>query len=138
PTFEGRSLLAAINGGGDGPAAYIEAMDANLTRNWAPLTGLVSGRYKLIDVPIPELYDLTADPVEAANLFQREAERSRTLDALLRDRVSQMSSRGSAAEPAALNTEARQQLRALGYVASAAPPGRRVYTDADDPKRLIG
>jgi arylsulfatase A-like enzyme/Tfp pilus assembly protein PilF len=139
PAFEGRSLLTAINHpGSERPSAYIEAMDANLTRNWAPLTGLVSGQFKLIDLPIPELYDLSSDPGEATNLFTRDPERARTLEALRRDAVAQLAARGSGPERPALDTEARQRLQALGYVASAAAPGARIYTDADDPKRLIG
>jgi tetratricopeptide (TPR) repeat protein len=112
-------------------------MDANLTRNWAPLTGLISGRYKLIDLPISELYDLSSDPGETTNLFARDAERARTLEALRRDLVARLAARGSGAERTTLDTDARQRLQALGYVASAAVPGTRVYTDADDPKRLI-
>src|SRR5262249_4582368 len=47
-SFEGRSILPAL-AGRERPsvAAYIEAMDANLTRNWAPLTGIVSDHFKL-------------------------------------------------------------------------------------------
>jgi len=139
PAFEGRSLLPAINDPGNGrPSAYLEAMDANLTRNWAPLTGLVNGPYKLIDLPIPELYDLRSDPGETTNVFARDPERARALEALLRDGVAQLTAHGSGAERPALNTEARQRLQALGYVASAAAPGTRIYTDADDPKHLIG
>ncbi len=138
PAFEGQSLLPALNvRGGDPPAAYIEAMDANLTRNWAPLTGLVSGPYKLIDLPIPELYDLTADPHEQTNLFTREGERARALEALLRDRLAQFAARGSHTEHAALDADARQRLQSLGYIATAAPTGPRTYTGADDPKRMI-
>ena len=83
-------MLAAVNAGrttAQAPPAYIEAMDANLTRNWAPLTGIVSGAFKLIDLPVPELYDLARDPGEATNLFTRDAERARVLGALLRQRV---------------------------------------------------
>ena len=48
-----------------------------------------------------------------------------------------MQARGSAGEKTTLSADARQRLQALGYVASSADPGSRVYTDADDPKRLI-
>jgi arylsulfatase A-like enzyme/Tfp pilus assembly protein PilF len=138
-TFEGRSLLTAVDhDDAGGRAAYIEAMDANLTRNWAPLTGVVSGQYKLIDLPLPELYDLASDPHETTNLFSQQAERARTLSALLRSLVTQFASRGSAAVRTTLGTDARERLQALGYVTSAADPAGRVYTDADDPKRLIG
>jgi arylsulfatase A-like enzyme len=143
-SFEGRSVLSEIGGRtqlGQAPAArtaYIEAMDANLTRNWAPLTGIVSGASKFIELPIPELYDLASDPKEATNLFTRDAERARTLGALLRESASAFASRGASAEKTTLGGEARQRLQALGYVASSAEPGNRTFTDADDPKTLIG
>ena len=139
PEFEGRSILRVFGGrAAEMPEAYLEAMDANLTRNWAPLTGLVSRSYKLIDLPIPELYDLAADPKETTNLFSREPERARTLSALLRDMVARFQTRGTAAEKTTLNAEARQRLQALGYVAASADRAARPYTDADDPKALIG
>jgi len=139
PEFEGRSLVPAIGGRSpDVPAAYLEAMDANITRNWAPMTGVVNGTYKLIDVPIPELYDLASDGKETTNLFSREPERARTLSALLQRMVAGFHAHGTAAEKTTLNADARRRLQALGYVATAADRGVRRYTDADDPKTLIG
>jgi choline-sulfatase len=132
--FEGRSIV----GGTGAASAYLEAMDANLTRNWAPLSAIVTADRKLIDLPIAELYDLHADPGEATNLFTRDAERARTLQSLLRSTVADFASRGSAAEKTTLSADARQRLQALGYVASSADPAARVYTDADDPKTLVG
>jgi arylsulfatase A-like enzyme/Tfp pilus assembly protein PilF len=139
PQFEGRSIVAAVGGrASETPAGYVEAMDANLTRNWAPLTGVVTRTHKLIDLPIPELYDLVADPKETTNLFSRDGERARTLGALLRDMSSGFQARATSAEKTTLNDEARQRLQALGYVASSADTSGRAYTDADDPKTLIG
>jgi choline-sulfatase len=137
--FEGRSVIPVVTSREpEAAGAYIEAMDANLTRNWAPLTGLVTRGYKLIELPIPELYDLSADPGEATNLFTRDGERARALEALLRATTAQFASRGSVGQKTTLGAEARQRLQALGYVASSAGPGQHVFTDADDPKRLIG
>jgi arylsulfatase A-like enzyme/Tfp pilus assembly protein PilF len=136
--FEGRSLVAAIAARETaGPPAYFEAMDANLTRNWAPLTGVISGHEKLIDLPIPELYDLDSDPHETTNLVATAGERARTLQALLRAATTEFTDRGSASERTTLSADARQRLQALGYTAASAAPGHRVYTDADDPKTLI-
>jgi choline-sulfatase len=138
-SFEGRSLLPAVNGRAEPPAsAYLEAMDANLTRNWAPLTAIVASGAKFIDLPVPELYDLRADSRETTNVFARDAERARTLSALLRDAIGTFAVRGSDAQQTTLNAEARQRLQALGYVASSADSSRRVYTADDDPKTLIG
>jgi len=134
-SFEGRSAAA----GAPASSAYIEAMDANLTRNWAPLTGIVTTDRKLIDLPIAELYDVAGDPREATNLFTREPERARTLASLLRTAIDGFGARGAAAaEKTTLSADARQRLQALGYVASSADPASRVYADADDPKTLIG
>jgi arylsulfatase A-like enzyme/Flp pilus assembly protein TadD len=133
-SFEGRSIVS----GSGAASAYVEAMDANLTRNWAPLSGVATRDYKLIDLPIPELYDLRADPRETSNLYTRDAARARTLESLLRGQTAAFASRGSAAEKTTLSADARQRLQALGYVASSADPGARSYGDADDPKTLIG
>ena len=131
--FEGRSV---INGGER--TAYVEAMDANLTRNWAPLSGIVNGHSKLIDLPIPEMYDLSADPREMTNVHARDPARARVLESLLRDTATAQAARASSSERTTLNADARQRLQALGYVAASAGAGPRVYTDADDPKMLIG
>jgi choline-sulfatase len=136
--FGGASVVARVSGSAAALPAYFEAMDANLTRNWAPLTGIVNENFKLIDLPTAELYDLHADPAESNNLFTANAERSRTLEAILRTVVQGFASRGSSAQRTTLSAEARQRLQALGYVAASAGPARRVYTDADDPKVLIG
>jgi Flp pilus assembly protein TadD len=135
--FEGRSLIPLVNGQRAEAPAYLEAMDANLTRNWAPLTGIATHDDKLIDLPDAELYDLRADPHETANLFSRNAERARTLESLLRGMTTTFQARGSSGEKTTLSADARQRLQALGYVASSADPGTRVYTAADDPKTLI-
>src|SRR5262249_2024294 len=66
--------------------SYFEALNANLTRNWAPLRGVVSNGLKLIDLPLPELYDLASDPGETRNLYASARERARPLEAAL-DRI---------------------------------------------------
>jgi arylsulfatase A-like enzyme len=78
-SFEGTSIVAAVSAPGTAPrTAYVEAMDANLTRNWAPLTGVIVSDDKLIDLPNAELYDLRTDPRETVNLFAREGARARS------------------------------------------------------------
>ena len=67
-SFEGQSLVQAPL---PGRPLYFEALDAWLTRDWAPLKGVVQGGWKYIDLPEPELYDLSSDPAERRNLIGR-------------------------------------------------------------------
>jgi arylsulfatase A-like enzyme/Flp pilus assembly protein TadD len=135
-TFDGRSLrlLTGSQPPADEPGSYFEALNANLTRNWAPLKGMVRGRLKLVDLPIPELYDLSADPGESRNLYAAQRERARDLESRL-DRVS--TGARAAPTPAPLDGDAEARLRSLGYVVGAAPRPARAFTPVDDPKRLV-
>lgn len=135
PAPSGRSLRPFVSGEHpvDDPGSYFETMNANLTRNWAPLAGLVSGGFKLIDLPIPELYDLGADPGERVNLYASRGEVAkpleRQLDALRAD-----------AKPIAatqVDRDTQERLRSLGYVVAPAARPARSFTARDDPKTLV-
>jgi arylsulfatase A-like enzyme/Flp pilus assembly protein TadD len=129
PALPGRSLLGSAT---PDRVLYFEALSASLNRGWAPLTGVLRGGLKYVDLPIPELYDLPADPAEKTN---QAAAREADLRALARVMPA------AAKEPPrgqAPTSEEVAKLRALGYVASTSrPPARKTYTPADDPKRLI-
>jgi arylsulfatase A-like enzyme/Tfp pilus assembly protein PilF len=132
PSLPGTSLREVLLGKDTpNPSSYFEAMTYNLVRGWAPLRGVLSGREKYIDLPIPELYDLAADPKEARNLADEQRDRLQVMTNLLRtfniappDRPGQESAETAAA------------LKSLGYVSGSAPARTR-YTEADDPKRLV-
>ena len=131
--LSGRSLLALASGR-SAPAAptYFEALSGQTTRGWAPLHGVTSGGWKYVDLPLPELYDLGADPREERNLAaSRPAERERLRAALSAFRSEDRGPGRRREDP-----EVRDKLRALGYISAAAPVGKR-YTEDDDPKRLI-
>ena len=112
-----------------------EALDANLTRGWAPLTGVISGRWKYIDLPIRELYDVLADPREATNVAERDAAHRDPLARAVA-RTAPSPQRGESST--ALDADAAARLRALGYASGAALPRKDAYTAADDPKTLVG
>jgi arylsulfatase A-like enzyme/Tfp pilus assembly protein PilF len=128
----GRTLLA--DDGRDGAAArvsYFEAMSAMLNRGWAPLSGAIVNRDKYVDLPVPERYDLSADPAETSNLAGRDPDRDRVLAASLRAFAASLPGSRRSEDP-----EAAARLRALGYV-SANQPAKSRYTEADDPKTLL-
>jgi choline-sulfatase len=130
----GRSLLPVAKGAPPREAAaYFEALSGQTTRGWAPLFGLVRGRLKYVDLPLPELYDLAQDPREEHNLA---AARPQELDRL-RAALEALRAQDRGLSGAAENRETRERLRALGYLSSAPAAEGRVYTADDDPKRLI-
>ena len=112
--------------------SYFESLSASLNRGWAPLTGVLLGREKYIDLPIAELYDLDADPREQANRLGERPERGRALAAMLES----LRQRGPTRPRAVEDPETRGRLRSLGYL-SAGTPARERYTEYDDPKRLV-
>lgn len=131
PGLAGRSLLH------DPPTAavsnYFESLSAAMNRGWAPLHGVIRGPYKYVDLPLPELYDLQADPGETRNLVAREPQRLEELRGLLRELR-----RGERdLSPAGEAAEVRERLKSLGYAVAAAPVTKQEYTEEDDPKRLI-
>jgi arylsulfatase A-like enzyme/Flp pilus assembly protein TadD len=133
PDLPGRSLLplGERRSGAQPRTTYFEAMAGMLNHGWAPLTGVLVDREKLIDLPVAERYDLAADAGERSNLFGRTPERDRMLAAALAGFSPVLPG-----ERVAEDAEAAAQLRALGYVSGSAP-AKSSYTEADDPKRLI-
>ncbi len=126
----GRSLLS------DRPSestegSYFEALSAWLNRGWAPLTGRIQGKEKAVRLPVPELYDLQADPGERSNLASARASRLRDL---LRPLPEPALNGGGRRE---VDKEVSARLRSLGYV-SGGGRGRQVpFTPEDDPKNLV-
>ena len=128
--LDGRSLRPTIEGHamGDAPA-YAESLYAQLELGWAPLHAWRSSKAKLIDAPRPELYDLEQDASELSNVAAsqpaRVAELRRALDAALRQSPPSAS--------AAIDPEAAERLRALGYVSGGTVP-RGTGQSLRDPK----
>lgn len=123
PSLPGASLLGPL----DGRDTYFEALSAAINRGWAPLTGIIHGGAKYIDLPLSELYDLPRDPAEKNNLRaerRREAEAARKLLPPL------------GALSRSVSAEETAQLRSLGYLGGAGSK-KTSLTAADDPKTLI-
>ena len=132
-SLPGASLRDVVaEGRGPDRPAYFEALMTNLARGWAPLHGVITDREKYIDLPIAELYDLTADPGEARNLTGARPDRVGVLQRLVAGW-----SQGPVARPVEEPAAVKDRLRSLGYTGISATPQRDRYTEADDPKRLI-
>ena len=64
-------------------SSYFESLSASFTRGWAPLRGILRDGQKVVDLPVPEHYDLAKDPAEAHNLAAQRLEPLRKLRAEL-------------------------------------------------------
>ncbi|HXK10622.1 MAG TPA: sulfatase-like hydrolase/transferase [Vicinamibacteria bacterium] len=130
-----RSLVPLLEGRSAGPPlpAYSETLLPKFYMNWAPLRSLRDGRYKLIDAPRPELYDLATDPGEDHNLY---GERRQTADAL-REGLGRLAASGDAMSLQTLDREAMEKLAALGYIGAGAEPREAGSGSLADPKDFI-
>jgi len=132
---EGRSLRPFLAGGEryETPSSYFEALNTHLTRNWAPLQGIVQRGVKYIDLPLPELYDLERDPDEMENLYeQRRGQASQ-----LRAELERFKAGSTTAEALAPDRETLEKLRTLGYVTAPVAGRKTEFSEGDDPKKLI-
>ena len=114
--------LADVMRGGPAPqvTAYAESFYPGRL-GWSPLRTVRDRRYKLIDAPRPELYDLQEDPAEEHNLYETR----RALAATLAEQLETIGRAGpadpQAAEGQPISRDLASQLAALGYLGSAAP-----------------
>jgi arylsulfatase A-like enzyme len=116
---------------GDPPAAaYMESRYALYHYGWSPLAALQEGRWKYVEAPQPELYDLAVDPGETQNRIGDEPERAAQLAEALARRTE--GAREASAGP--LDEEARAALESLGYVTGG---GEDLRTDLPDPKDMV-
>ena len=113
--MQGKDLLLRP---GDAHEVYAETQYPR-TLGWSALTALVDDRWKVIATEGggEELYDLENDPGERENASARRGE---TVQAAVA-RLAAVRSAETAPAAVAVNAEARERLRALGYVASAPP-----------------
>ncbi len=93
---------------------YLETFYPRENHGWAELTGLISGEWKYVHAPRPELYHLGTDPGETANLAATETDTAAGMNKILEGMVREAA--GGAAESRSLTAEEEERLRSLGYI----------------------
>ncbi len=137
---DGASLLPFARGAAaPSDPVFSESLYARLHFDWAGLRAVRSGSWKLIESPVPELFDLAADPHETVNRAAAEPERVAPLREVLRRHEARG---GALAAPAAGDAETRERLAALGYIGGGSAPapgkGRDLWNaDGRDPKEMV-
>ena len=117
PPMDGVSLVPLLIGGRSEPrTGYAESLYP-MQYGWSALRSVRGGRFKLIDAPRPELYDLDADPGETRNLHDAEP-------AAARDLLAKLRTFGAIGEPPSdtSSPESRERLASLGYASSTSKP----------------
>ncbi len=113
---DGRSLRPAAEGQemSDAPS-YAESLYAELELGWAPLYAWRTAGFKFIKAPRQELYDLERDAAEGNNRANEDHARANELSRKLEETL-QHAPPPEAPAAAAVDPEAAERLRALGYV----------------------
>jgi choline-sulfatase len=94
---------------------YSETMYPRLHFGWSDLASAIDGRYHYIRAPRPELYDEAADPAERHNLTETKG----TTAAALSSALDRLTAGAALAQPAAVDADVKERLRALGYTTSS-------------------
>ena len=117
PDIEGRSLRASADGRDQGDApAYAESLFPQLQYGWAPLHAWRTARFKFIEAPRTELYDLIGDGGETRDRAREERGR---VDEMQRQLRAAMATRTPNAAKE-MDAETAERLAALGYLGGGA------------------
>jgi len=100
------------------------------------LLGVVTDRYKYIKTTRSELYDLVDDPDELNNIAVEQADRSRKMEAGLRQ-ILQETNRDKEDGKARLDNQTRERLESLGYIGGSVNDDLSFDRGGEDPKDLI-
>jgi len=113
---DGLDLVPTVRGRGDLPerSIYAESMYARRF-GWSPLRAIRDGRFKLVDAPRPELYDLETDPFEEHDLSAARPGLVNAMRAALPGFDAETGREPSGTTPSVEAADIRARLAALGY-----------------------
>jgi arylsulfatase A-like enzyme/Tfp pilus assembly protein PilF len=134
---QGVSLLPLARGTRLDLVAHSESWYPRYHYGWSELRSVQDGRFKFIDAPRPELYDLQSDPKEAADQSHADTARAETLGRALDALETRTRNEKAAAGPGAVDAETEERLAALGYVGGSASRRNLEDRPRGDPKDKI-
>ncbi|UCF43354.1 MAG: sulfatase-like hydrolase/transferase, partial [Planctomycetota bacterium] len=117
---------------------YCESLMPSKRYGCSPLLGLVSDRWKYIQAPRQELYDLNKDPDEIQNLADENPAVVRLMRNNLRFTLEDTLRTNRPDSRSVLDSESRKRLESLGYIAVSGISEDFEFDDTkDDPKDWI-
>lgn len=118
--------------------SYSETFYPFSSFGWSPLHAIETSRYHYIDAPIPELYDLAADPEEKNNLAPDQTAVVSVLKDKLKTRLQDHPFTPTQSNSSELSPDALEKLRSLGYVAYRSPVSAQALASGlADPKSKL-
>ena len=134
--LEGRSLLPELRAEATPERSPLLECEHSLrSYDWAPLYAIVSGDWKFIQAPRPELYDVAHDRAEEHDLAPEKPEVSAGLGADLEHRRARSVRR--TAEAVHMGSDAHSALARLGYTAGVEASESAGDASRKDPKRMV-
>jgi arylsulfatase A-like enzyme len=109
---------------------------------WSPMRSVTNRRFRYVEAPLPELYDLAADPGESRNLVSKLPEETRRLRRI----VQSVETRTPASPNVRADPELAASLRSLGYLSGSSPhreggldpkDGIEMLAEFDEAKRWL-
>lgn len=140
PEVQGKSLIPAFFGRRrkETPLAYSETFYPRFHYGWSDLKAVQDGRFKLILAPVPELYDVVADPREEKNLVYLEKKVYARLNGLAEAFIARAGRNAFETDYSKVDEETREKLSALGYIGSFTDPAMLKGKALANPKEKIG
>lgn len=114
---------------------FSESYFASIQLGVSPLKSVQEERYKYIESPTPELYDLLNDATESKNLLQEETKVANRLKQMLLQYQKKYENTEVQSAERKVSSEEAEQLAALGYLGGNVPESN--WDRGKDPKDFI-
>ncbi len=114
---------------------YFETFYPRYHFGWSELKGVQWGNWKYISAPKPELYDISADPMEVRNLYKEREDIAKKLKGFLEE--IEKNSLKEEVKYQNLDQETMEKLAALGYIGSFVEEKGSEIRELADPKDKI-
>jgi tetratricopeptide (TPR) repeat protein len=135
PNVNGASLLPVLQGKEKKERfAYGESLYCKLHYGWSGLEGITSQKYKYIQAPRPEFFDLEKDAKELQNVEKQKNSLARVMKSQLQEIISQYGNKNLKAQQK-VDPEVEEKLRALGYIGASVSPSKE--SESIDPKDKV-
>jgi len=128
PAFTGKEVRTVYS--------YEESLYPKLNLGWAELRGIRTNRWKYVRAPKPELYDLSHDPAEAANVIASHPAEVRELEAVLNKVIQNRAA--EKVQTTVVDQGTMNQLKSLGYLGGSSQQQYELTGRGIDPKDRVG